>query len=550
MTDPAATIAELRRALAEKEQELAAKDEALAAKDEALAATRARAEILGQDASEKARKIQQLLHQLDLLSRQLFGRKAERVDPDQLLLAFAEAVEVGETPPPFVDEAPDEESGSSKKKGKRKRRNGRVELSKDLPRERREIHPPAEDLVCPCGGARRKIGEEITEQLDYQPACFKVIEHARIKYACPACQEGVVCPELPAFPIDKKRPSRPTARLLAEVVTSKYGDHLPLNRLEGVYARHGVRIAKTTLCDWIRDAAFALKPVADEVRREVLRNDVVQTDETGIRVRDPTFRRATKKGRIWVYAGLPGQVYFCYTPTKEGIHAASLLADYQGYLQADAYSGFDRLYLDGAIVEVACWAHTRRKFFEAQDSAPVEAAFALVAIQRLFKVEREATEAGLDADARKALREDRSKRLVEDLFDWLKSLKESLLPKSPLAKAVGYALNQEDALRRFLEDGRLKLDNNRAERSLRKVAVGRKNWLFAGSAKGADRAAVLYTLVVSCRELEINPVEYLADVLTKIAEGLPRVRLGELTPAGWLAAREEVDPTLTLASSG
>lgn len=532
--DPATRIAELERALAERDEVLAQKDAALAA--------------LAEDAQDKATTIKKLRHDLDLLARQLFGRKAERVDPNQLMLAFAEAAEVGETPPPFVDEAPDEES--ARRKRKRRKRNGRLPLPKDLPRERREIHPPEHELVCPCGSERHKIGEEVTEELDYRPACFKVIEHARIKYACPSCQEGVVCPELPPFPIDKKRPSRPSARLLAEVIVSKYGDHLPLNRLEGVLARHGVRIPKSTLCDWIRDVAFVLRPVVDQVRLEVLSNDVVQTDETGIRVRDPTLHRATKAGRIWVYAGLPGQVHFCYTPTKEGKHTREYLAGYRGYLQADAYSGFDRLYQDGSIVEVACWAHARRKFFEAKDTAPIQSAWALAAIQRLFKVDREATEAGLDPSARKALREEKSKAIVDGLFEWLRSLSEDVaMPKSPLGKAVGYALNQEGALRRFLEDGRLKLDNNRAERSLRKVAVGRKNWLFAGSAKGAERGAALYTLVVSCRELGINPADYLADVITKAAGDFPDRLAAQLTPCGWQRARAGSDSAAASSST-
>ena len=223
-----------------------------------------------------------------LLARQLFGRKAERVDPNQLKLAFDQVSEEGEAPPPFVHEAPDEESGP-RPKSKRKR-NGRLKLPEDLPRERHEIHPPSEDLACPCGAERRKIGEEVTQLLDYQPASFKVVEHVRVKYACASCQEGVVCPDLPALPIDKKRPSRPGAGLLAELIVSKHGDHLPLNRLESVFERHGVRIAKSTLSDWIRDVASLLEPIAKEVANQVLACDVVQTDETGIRVRGPNLQ--------------------------------------------------------------------------------------------------------------------------------------------------------------------------------------------------------------------------------------------------------------------
>lgn len=536
MTDFEAQIAELRRALADKDSKLADKDAQLAATQARLSAQEAVTARLGKDAEEKAAKIRELQHRLDLLARQLFGRKAERVDPNQLKLAFEQVSEEGEAPPPFVHEAPDEESGP-RSKSKRKR-NGRLKLPEDLPRERHEIHPPSEDLACPCGAERRKIGEEVTQLLDYQPASFKVVEHVRVKYACASCQEGVVCPDLPALPIDKKRPSRPGAGLLAELIVSKYGDHLPLNRLEGVFERHGVRIAKSTLSDWIRDVALVLEPIAEEIANQVLACDVVQTDETGIRVRDPTFKRSTRPGRIWVYGGLPGQAYFAYTPTKEGKHPARFLRDYSGYLQADAYSGFDRLYADGSIVEVACWAHTRRKFFEAKDTAPVESAWAMHAISRLFEVEREATEHELDVDERGALREEKSRPIAESFFEWLESLRDTMLPRSPLAKAVGYALNQREALLRFLEDGRLKLDNNRAERSLRQVAVGRKNWLFAGNAKGARRAAVLYTLVVSCKELGLSPFDYLRDVIVKAGDpDFPASRIAELTPIGWARSK-------------
>ena len=571
MPSDAQVIAELRRQLEEQvaraeEQAALAKRHAEAAREktaladryaedlrqrEALTARYAAelrekerlAKRLSDDVEEKARTITDLRHRLDLLARQLFGQKAERVDPNQLKLAFDKAAEEGETPPPFVEEAPDEEAQPSGRPRRRKR-NGRLKLPRDLPRERREILPEADELVCPCGYERRRIGEEVTEQLDYRPACFKVIEHARIKYACPACQEGVVCPPLPGFPIDKKRPSRPSAALLAEVIVSKYGDHLPLARQEDVFARHGVRIPKTTLCDWIRDVAEVLEPIAEEVGREVLRNPVVQTDETGIRVRDPTVRGRTVPGRIWVYAGQRGQAHFRYTPTKETKHPAAFLADYQGYLQADAYSGFDRLYKDGSIVEVACWAHARRKFFDAKETSPTHAVWALHAIGRIFEIDREGREAGLDAEGLRALREEKARPIVESFFEWLEGLKEAVLPRSPIYAAIRYALNQREALCRFLEDGRLRLDNNRAERSLRQVAVGRKNWLFAGSAMGGHRAATLYTLVVSCKELGISPTEYLADVLDKIAAGFPNSRRGELTPYGWTQARQAAATTV------
>jgi hypothetical protein len=255
-------------------------------------------------------------------------------------------------------------------------------------------------------------------------------------------------------------------------------------------------------------------------------------------VRDPTVKGRTLPGRIWVYAGQPGELHFRYTPTKETKHPAKFLADYEGYLQADAYSGFDRLYADGSIVEVGCWAHARRKFFDAKETAPTHAIWALHAIGRLFEIDREGREANLEAEELLALRQEKSAPIVESFFEWIAELRDKVLPRSPIYAAIRYALNQREALCRFLEDGRLRLDNNRAERALRQVAVGRKNWMFAGSAMGAHRAAVLYTLVSSCRELEISPVEYLTDVIEKVSGFFPDSRRGELTPRGWWLARK------------
>ncbi|MBL4847226.1 MAG: transposase [Planctomycetes bacterium] len=317
MTDFEAQIAELQRALAEQTTKLAATQAELSTQ-KAVAAR------LGKDAQDKASKILELQHRLDLLARQLFGRKAERVDPNQLKLAFEQVTEEGEAPPPFVDEAPDEES-EPRAKSKRKR-NGRLKLPEDLPRERHEIHPPSEDLACPCGAERheihppsedlacpcgaerRRIGEEVTQLLDYQPASFKVVEHVRVKYACASCQEGVVCPDLPALPIDKKRPSRPGAGLLAELIVSRYGDYLPLNRLESVFERHGVRIAKSTLSDWIRDVSLVLEPITKEVARQVLSpsqgSDLQALDATR---QNLGLRRASRPGLLLLHPDQRGQ---------------------------------------------------------------------------------------------------------------------------------------------------------------------------------------------------------------------------------------------------
>ena len=520
MSDPTALVAELERLraeLAERDRQIDALKLDTAKKDEVLA--------------RKDDEIRALQYKLDALARQLFGAKSERVSPGQLRLAFDAAAadvaqEAGEKPS-FVHEAPDEETPSSR--GKRKRKpSGRLPLPQDLPRVREEHHPSADQLVCPCGAEKQRMGEEVSEQLDFQPARFRVIEHVRVKYVCRGCN-AIPRPPLPPAPIDKGRPS---AGVLADLVVSKYGDHLPLHRLEQVYARQGVHLSKQTLCDWVRESAGLLEPVADEIRRQILTRPVIQTDETGILVKDHRAPGNRRKGRIWVYCGAPGELHFAYSPTKESKHPLAYLAGYEGVLQADAYGGFDVLYKHGTILEAGCNAHARRKFFDARDASPTEAGWALIAYQKLFAVEREAKERGLSADERLALRRERSTSIWEGYYGWLEQLQAEARPRSPLGAAVRYAMNHREALGRFLEDGRVELDNNRSERSLRKVAVGRKNWLFAGSTEGAERAAVLYTLVVSCRELGLPVWEYLRDVLDLVTV-TPASEVGSLTPRGW-----------------
>lgn len=525
-----------------KERDLAGENEALRRE---LARLRSENKHLSTESLRKDEQIEKLSTELlrlqaahDRLARQLFGKKAERVDPKQLELAFAEAGEELELPPAYLHEAPDEESPPPGKKRK-KREGGRTKVPADLPRERREYRPTPEELVCTCcGGEKRPMGEEITEQLEYEPARFRVIEHARVKYSCARCQEGVVCPPLPPMPIEKGKPG---PGLLAEVIVNKYADHQPLRRQETIFARHGVRIAKTTLCSWIAQAAKILEPIAREIGRQVLSRPVAQTDETGILVLDKHQPGGRRKGRIWVYGGLPGEVRYVYTPTKESHEPKKFLANFTGYLQADAYGGFDVLYEDGTIVEVGCNAHARRKFFDALKTSPKEASWALATYRELFKIEGEikALE-DFTPEERHAIRQERSKPIVDSFYAWLDELNDSgtVIPRTPLADAVRYARNHREALCRFLEDGRLEFDNNRSERALRKVALGRNNWLFAGSAKGAHRAAVCYTLVESCREIGVNPLDYLRDVLQQVVTPGSSKRLGELTPRGWKAARE------------
>jgi transposase len=329
-------------------------------------------QFLEEKVSQLLEEIERLRQEMARLKKLIFGPKREKVDPAQLHLDF---VPEEETPPPFVEEAPDEETAPAKKR--KSRRNGRAPLPENLPRQRIEHHPDPEELICPCcEGEKERIGEEVTEELDYIPASVFVTEHVRVKYACRKCEEGVVLGELPPRPIEKGRPG---PGLLAHVVTSKYGDHLPLARQEGILARHGVSIARSTLCDWVRDVAALLEPIAKEMRRGIMASGLVQTDDTPVRVR--TGMRETRRGAIWCYLSPEvGEVVYDFTPNRARDGPERILEGFEGWLQADAYAGYNRIVSKEGVTEVGCWAHARRKFYEALETAPDEASTVMVGI--------------------------------------------------------------------------------------------------------------------------------------------------------------------------
>jgi transposase len=488
-----------------------------------LKTARAVIATLVEQLDRQQREIELLKQKLDQLCRRMFGSKSEKVDPRQLsLLLGSLGVAV---------EKPLEDDACEIPRVVRTRRpsGGRRPLPKNLPRRRTVIDPPEEEKVCGgCGKAKVLIGSKLTEKLDYVPASFWIEETERRCFACPECQEGVVAGDSPVQAVEK---GLAAAGLLAQVVVAKYADHLPLNRQERIYARHGVDLSRSTLCDFVAEAAKALEPIRAELKRQVLSSDYIQTDDTSVTVLAET--RGTFKGRVWTYLDpLAKQVVFDATPTHERDGPEAFLGGFRGHLQADAYAGYDALFRSGRIVEVACWAHARRRFVEALPS-DARAATIVSLIQRLYEVERDAK--GLDPGARQALRRDRSAPLLDELDQERKRLGTEVLPKSALGEALGYLNNQWDALQRFLEDGRLRVDNNGAEYQLRAVAVGRKNWMFAGSMNGAHRAALLYSLVQSCRLVGIDPFAYLRDVLIRVATH-PQSRIAELTPKGWAAA--------------
>ena len=489
-----------------------------------LPTARALITALQEQLTKSQREITALRHQLDVLCRRLFGKSSEKVDPNQLTLALEQLA----NEPGAVTEPIEMDSGETPVRSHaRPRPTGRRPLPTHLVRRRVEVDVAETEKVCACGHAKTRIGESVSEKLEYAPASFVVIETARAKYACPHCHAGVVEAAAPPQAVEK---SLAGEGLLAHLVVSKYVDHLPLHRLAGIFARDGVDLSRTTLCGWIADVASALAPIGDQLRREVTAATYLHTDDTPVTVLDA--QGGSFKGRLWTYLDPLGQqVVFDATATHERDGPEAFLAPFAGALQADAYAGYDALYRSGRVVEIGCWAHARRRFVEALSTDP-QAALIVALIQQLYQVERASTD--LDADARRARRRDQATPLLTRIDTVRQDLARTVLPKSPLGDAVRYLTNQWAALQRYVEDGRLAIDNNRAENQLRVVAVGRKNWLFAGSLEGARRAALLYSLVQSCKLVDVPPFDYLKDVLLRLATH-PHRRIGELTPKGWAA---------------
>jgi transposase len=490
------------------------------------AALRQMVTALLQEVDAKERRLQQLQHMLEQLLRHRYGSSRERVDENQLFLFAAGMVSASQQAPPAPPESP---AVKPPRPG-----HGRQRLPQTLERRRVVYDLGKQQRQCPqCQKELQHIGEEVSERLEYVPASLYVIEEACQKYACgQGCT--VVTAQKPMAPIEKGLPG---AGLLAQVAVSKYADHLPLYRQEGIYRRHGVTLSRQTMCGWMSRCAELLNPLFDLMKERALHSKVLQTDDTPVGVLDPELVR-TRTGRIWTYVGDNEHPYTVYdytrTRSRDGPHA--FLKPFSGYLQADAYAGYDELYLDRErdVIEVACWAHTRRKFYEAQSSDLMRSTVLLAYIRLLYDVEREARDRNLDREERRALRQARAQPVLDDIRNYLAREQHQALPKSPIGQAIAYALSNWDALIRYCRDGDLAIDNNGAERSLRGVAVGRKNWLFFGSDNGGHTAAVLTSLIASCKRLRIDPFAYLRDVFARISTH-PQNQLDELLPDRWAA---------------
>ena len=472
-------------------------------------------QILGLQARLNTREaeIEHLKLWIAKLRRMQFGRKSEKLDHqiEQLELQLedlqADDAEAEREMPP-ADRAP-------------RQRAPRKALPEHLPRDEKVYLPTTTD--CPaCGGNLKQLGEDVSEQLEFVPASFRVIRHVRPKLACGCCDTIVQAPA----------PSRPIERgiagpgLLAHVLVAKFADHLPLYRQSVIYAREGIDLDRALLASWVGAASALLRPLVDAIRKHVLAADKLHADDTPVPVLAPGNGK-TKTGRLWTYvrddrpAGdlSPPAAWFAYSPDRKGIHPQTHLAKFEGVLQADAYAGFNALYEDGEIAEAACWAHARRKFHDLHVARPSPLTTeALCRIAELYLIEAEIR--GKPPDERRSVRQARARPLLDDLEQWLRASLEKLSRKSDTSAAILYALNLWPALLRYCDNGVIEIDNSAAERALRGIAIGRRNYLFAGADSGGERAAAIYSLIGTAKLNGVDPEAWLQDVFEPIANHL------------------------------
>ena len=473
----------------------------------------------------QALRITKLEHQLRGHQRHRFGSTSETADQLNLSLEETEIALSRASDP-----ATPEDAGESKDKPKRK------PLPENLPRNETELSPG--ETCANCGGGLRTLGEDVTEELEYIPGRFMVNRFVRPRKACSCCEVIVQAP-LPSRPIERGRPG---PGLLAHVLMNKYGVHLPLYRQSQIFERDGIDLDRSTLADWVGKSTALLEPVATAIGRHVLAGQAVFADDTPIKMQAPGAGK-TKTARLWTYvrderpwAGhAPPAAWYQFTVDRKGEHPTKHLANYKGWMHADGYAGFNDLYRSGHVREVACLAHIRRKFvdiFKAESSVIAEEAIKRIA--KIYAVEKDGR--GHTPEARVRLRQNHAKPILDELEAWLQAQLARISGKSELAKAIRYALSRIKKLRPYLDHGFLEVDNNCAERALKSVALGRKNFLFVGSDGGGKSAAIAYTLIETAKLNDINPQAWLTDILSRIADHKIN-RIDQLLPWHWAKAQ-------------
>jgi transposase len=479
----------------------------------------------------RAERLEQIIKELQ---RHRFGRRAETLPEDQLLLGLEDVEQVA---------ASAESEGEATAPAERadratRRRMNRGSLPAHLPRI--DMVVDIEDHTCPCcRNALHRIGEDCSERLDIIPAQMRVLVVRRPKYACRACEEVVVQAPAPPRLIEGGLPTEAT---VAQVLVSKYADHLPLYRQAQIYARQGINLDRSTLADWVGRAAFMLRPVHERLRTTLKTSTKLFADETTAPVLDPG-RGRTKTGQLWAYArddrswcgSDPPGVAYVYAPDRKAERPITHLAGFKGILQVDGYGGYRALAERGDVQLAFCWAHVRRRFYElaVADPAPI-ASETLKRIAELYTVETECR--GRSADERRALRQQKSRPILDDLEPWLRTKLGLISQKTKLAEAIRYTLSRWEGLTRFLDDGRIEIDSNVVERSIRPIALNRKNALFAGSDGGGEHWAIIALLIETCKLCGVEPHAYLEDAITRIVNRHPNSHIDDLLPWAYLAA--------------
>ena len=473
--------------------------------------------------------IETLRFQLSQLRRLTFGQSSEKLSLqiEQLELVLEELEGEAEAADARKDEVARAERAAPVRA-----------LPDHLPRAERRIEPEAGNCTCPdCGGALRPLGTDSDEMLDVAPVQWRVIRTVRPKYSCRTCEKIVQAPA-PVKAIARGKASFAT---LAHVIVNKFDHHLPLYRQAEMMATQGIDIDRSTLAGWAGQAAHLLDPIVSRIREEGLKASKIHADDTPVPMLVPG-KGKTAQARLWAYvvddrasgASGPALVWYRFTPDRSGIHPQTELKDFAGLLQADGYAGFDKLYQGEAIREVACWAHFRRKIFENHQTSPTPLTTDLLErIAGLYRIEAEIR--GAPPDIRRRRRQEEAKPQIDALRGVIDDALRRLSPKSAMVKALAYGRKRWDALTRFLDEGGAEIDNNIAERAIRSIAIGRKNWLFAGSVAGGERAAAIYSVIETAKLNGIEPQAYIADVIEKIASGWPASRWNELMPWNWTA---------------